>query len=205
MLGVDEHTACLVDLEAGTVSVSGLGCLTVRVAGQSARVGAGQSLGLDELVALARSLADASSGAPARPERATVVDGATAPASAGPPATQPVQPAGARTDPFLDEVRRLSSAFDQAMAGRDAGAAVDAVLALEDVLHAWSSDTAQSDNVDRAGVPCAACWPGWAGPPPLACASLAPWSSRGCQLCWTSERRPGRPSGFPTATASGTS
>ena len=40
--------------------------------------------------------------------------------------------------------------FDAALARRDAEAATAAALELESSLHAWSADTFQSDEVDRA-------------------------------------------------------
>ena len=40
--------------------------------------------------------------------------------------------------------------FDAALADRDAEAATTAALELESSLHAWSADTFQSDEVDRA-------------------------------------------------------
>jgi cysteinyl-tRNA synthetase len=50
----------------------------------------------------------------------------------------------------MKEVKRLSREFDDAVAARDAGGATEAVLELESVLHAWSADTFQSDELDRA-------------------------------------------------------
>ncbi len=50
----------------------------------------------------------------------------------------------------MAEVRRLSAVFDVALNERDAEAATTAVLELEGTLHAWSADTFQSDEVDRA-------------------------------------------------------
>ena len=42
ILGVDSHTALLLDLDSGTATVSGLGGVTVRAAGRSAVFGAGR-------------------------------------------------------------------------------------------------------------------------------------------------------------------
>ncbi len=52
--------------------------------------------------------------------------------------------------PLLSEARRLTAVFDSAVAGRNAEAATEAVLELEATLHAWSADTFQSDELDRA-------------------------------------------------------
>ena len=45
----------------------------------------------------------------------------------------------------------LGAAFDTAVVARDGEAATEAVLELEETLHAWSADTFQSDELDRAG------------------------------------------------------
>ncbi len=52
VLGVDEHTACVFDLEAGTVTVSGIGVMTVRRGGKSVVVPSGKTLAISELVGL---------------------------------------------------------------------------------------------------------------------------------------------------------
>jgi len=51
---------------------------------------------------------------------------------------------------LTDEVKRLTAVFDAALARRDAETATAAALELESSLHAWSADTFQSDEVDRA-------------------------------------------------------
>ncbi len=52
VLGVDEHTACIFDFEAGTATVMGLGSVTIRRHGRSATVPSGKTLAIDELVQL---------------------------------------------------------------------------------------------------------------------------------------------------------
>jgi cysteinyl-tRNA synthetase len=64
-------------------------------------------------------------------------------------------PGPSRADPAVgrsltDDVKRLTAEFDAALARRDAEAATSATLELEGALHAWSADTFQSDEVDRA-------------------------------------------------------
>ncbi len=151
VLGVDEHTVCIFDFDAGTVSVSGLGAVTVRRHGTSAIVASGRTLSIEELVELAGSLPAASGGNPAVP-------GTGDPGSAGPGPAGPGPVASGRTtatpdltgSPLLAETRRLTAAFDAAVAGRDAEVATEAVLEMEATLHAWSADTFQSDELDRA-------------------------------------------------------
>jgi len=57
VLGVDSHTALVLDLEAGTASVSGLGGATVRVGGRSAVFRSGSEVAIDALAEAARGLA----------------------------------------------------------------------------------------------------------------------------------------------------
>lgn len=154
VLGVDEHTVCIFDFDAGTVSISGLGAVTVRRHGTSAIVASGRTLSIDELVELAGSLPAASGGSVAVSEPAEPAGSPfpvlgraeSSPAgSGGTPATADV--AGS---PLLAEARRLTTVFDTAVAGRDADGATEAVLEMEATLHAWSADTFQSDELDRA-------------------------------------------------------
>jgi hypothetical protein len=169
VLGVDEHTACVFDLEAGTVSVSGLGSVTVRRRGRSRTVPAGTVVGIKELVALAFSVETsrvlpssdallAGKGAlgtegDGRGDRSPKA-GKGLPAAAVPVAGERGSaPASGRpveaTSPLLAEVGRLSDKFDSALAARDAGGATEAVLEMERVVHEWSADTFQSDELDR--------------------------------------------------------
>jgi cyanophycinase-like exopeptidase len=127
VLGVDEHTAAVLDLDASSVAVAGLGGLTVRARGRMARVEAGESVSF----ACLRRLAATPSGP----------DVSTPP----PPEPEP-SPAGS---PLLDDLARLEREFTAALAGRDATRAVGCVLELDDLLVAWSRDTLQSDQLDR--------------------------------------------------------
>src|SRR5262249_2250135 len=71
VLGIDEHTVLIVDLDARTVAVSGRGNLTVRRRGAAQVFAAGQKLGLDTLLAAGRGdTARTRAWAPAPPGRA---------------------------------------------------------------------------------------------------------------------------------------
>ena len=65
VLGIDEHTVLVADLDAKTVSVSGRGGLTVRRRGKSQVFPSGTRLALDQLLAAARGEAEAGGGAAA--------------------------------------------------------------------------------------------------------------------------------------------
>ena len=139
VLGVDEHTACILDLEAGTATVAGRGTVTVRRRGRMARLGAGQTVVIAALPGLAPGDAR---GAHAQAAEAHEADGATM-------VGQPAAAAPAGRSPLLAEVARLQAEFDSGMAGADPRAAVSAALALDDLLLEWSHDTFQSDELDR--------------------------------------------------------
>lgn len=132
VLGVDEHTGVVLNLDEGSAEVVGNGMLTVRIDGESRTFAAGTTL---DLAFLVNPESDATSSATGR----------TAPATT--PAAQEAEPAetslGATTDRCLTD-------FNEAMTNADADQALRAVLALEEAITAWSADTLQSDDADRA-------------------------------------------------------
>ena len=130
VLGVDEHTALVLDLDAGSATVTGRGGVTVRCAGRSEVFPAGTTVPIGDLAA-------AAARAPRR--------GAPAPSTeeAEPP------PAPAAASPLLEQVRALDEAFDRALAARDVERAVAVVLQLDATLLDWSRDSLQSDELDR--------------------------------------------------------
>lgn len=134
VLGVDEHTGAIFDLDEGTVSVVGNGVVTVRRAGASAVVESGETRPIPALVELAFSDKGA---APS-----------SSPALTAAPAQ--VEPDPAAPTAFHAEIRRLEGEFDAAMGARDVDQAVRALLELDDTVVAWSGDTTQTDAPDRA-------------------------------------------------------
>lgn len=131
VLGVDEHTGLILDLDAGTGTVVGLGGVTVRAGGTSTVFATGTTVSIDDLRAAAEGRATA------------------APVGAPPGAAAEAE--GAETEAALvDGVRRLEGDFEAALEARDVPAAVTAVLELDDLIVAWSSDTLQSDETDVA-------------------------------------------------------
>ncbi|MFI1194515.1 hypothetical protein ACH4T9_14840 [Micromonospora sp. NPDC020750] len=129
ILGVDEHTAVIVDLLGGSVEITGRGGLTVRRAGRSRVLTAGATLSLAELCALTRSdrlAAGRVDGVPGQPSRAAR------------PAPLP--------EVTLDCERRFEAA-------RLAGAAddmVQAVLDLEETIGVWGADTDEDEGTTQA-------------------------------------------------------
>jgi len=149
VLGVDEHTACLFDFDEGTVRVAGLGVVTVRNHGREEKLAPGETVLQSDLLALASSLGPGTAGP------ASVASGMAGPRSLPPPRggnhalplRAPAQPRGPSL--FLGEVERLGGSFDQALARRDPAGATEVALELESMLHEWSADTFQSDELAR--------------------------------------------------------
>jgi hypothetical protein len=131
VLGVDEHTGVVLDLDADTATVVGLGVLTVRRDGVSVEIPTGETVPIDTL----RHGGDGR-GATTRPTPATT------------DADVPVEHSGSTS--LASDAERLGREFDDALTRRDAAAAVAAVLELDDAIVAWSADTLQSDEMDRA-------------------------------------------------------
>ena len=132
VLGVDEHTAMLIDVEARTLTVAGNGVVSVRRRGDTRTFAAGESLTLDVLSAMLRG-EQAASPAPAP---AVAVAG---PVDVEAPATS-----------LRDEADRARDAFEAALGRRDVDGCVAAVLGLEEAIAAWQADTLQSDDADEA-------------------------------------------------------
>jgi hypothetical protein len=133
VMGLDEHTGVVLDLDADTATVVGLGVLTLRRDGTSTEIPSGETVSIDVL-----RRGPSSDAAP------TVIDlgVAEAPVAAAAPVSNAPSLAG--------DTARLGAEFDDAIARRDPTAAVAAVLDLDDAMHAWSTDTLQSDEMDRA-------------------------------------------------------
>lgn len=163
VLGVDEHTALLLDLAAATATVTGLGGVTVRVRGRSEVLPSGTVLALQDLLTLPETLrrgpAVAPTGGPATPPGGTPQATSERPTSEHPTSEGPT-PEGPTSEggppgrgpaggPLLRAGRHHQASFADALAAGDARAMADAVLALEDELWAWRTDPTQTDEQDR--------------------------------------------------------
>ena len=135
VLGIDEHTALVLDLEARTTRIEGRGGVTVRMRDRQVVFPAGSHPTIDDLVAAATGAHAPTRPAPAAP--AQVTSGATS-------ATGPTGSA------LLDAVDAHVRVFDDAMADDDPVRAGESVVALEETIHAWAADATQSDEMDRA-------------------------------------------------------
>ena len=135
VLGVDEHTGLVIDIEAATATVVGNSNVTIRLRSESFVYPTGSVIPLSLLQSPFSLLTGSEEGSSSQ-SVATVPVAATAPA-----------PQANSLDAALAESIQQ---FDHAMEQRDALAAVRAVLALEQSMQDWSIDTLQSDVLVRA-------------------------------------------------------
>jgi hypothetical protein len=130
ILGVDEHTAAIFDIDAATVTVRGRGGMTWRRRGVSQRFESGVTMPVSDLGADLVPAASDPLGGPAADLQDSLPE--------------------AGVSPFLEEVTRQAGAADTAFASRDVDGAVGALLAIDSQIHEWSADTLDSDEQDRA-------------------------------------------------------
>ena len=129
VLGVDEHTGVVLDVDADEATVVGKGVVTIRVRGASQEFASGTVIPLDKL-------RDPSTSA--RPSEKPKIDTS-------------ISSAEEIIDSNLRQAtERLDSEFSVAIAGGNADAAARAALDLDDAIAGWSADTLQSDDLDFA-------------------------------------------------------
>jgi len=143
VLGVDEHTGMVIDLDAETVTVVGKGVVTIRVRGESTQIASGETFSVDRLrdpaLATTRDTKQAATSQ-AKTSAKSVSTGAAA--ATGAPAI---------FDNNLREATdRLNQVFSAALANSNADGAARAALDLDDAIAGWSGDTLQSDATDHA-------------------------------------------------------
>lgn len=145
ILGVDEHTGLVVDLDADTATVVGNGTVTLRSNGRSTVLANDTTMAWSAMAEMAHG---GGSGAPPMGAGAPPPTGAGAPPS---PLPHPGGPPGERGEPVSlhAAVRAREAAFDGCLAARDPDGAVRAVLDLDDTLAAWAADSTESDAADR--------------------------------------------------------
>jgi hypothetical protein len=133
VLGVDEHTAVIFDLVAGTAEVRGRGGLTIRKNGVSTVLAAPAVLPIADLRATIRT--------------GTLAATPAAAAAAAPVAGQPEPDAAL---PLADIVARAEQQFEAALAAGDGTGLIMTILDLEYAVHAWLADTDEDQGTDQA-------------------------------------------------------
>jgi cyanophycinase-like exopeptidase len=149
VLGVDEHTAVLIDLRTESIEIRGRGGVTVRRAGHSVVLPSGTRLPVAELRDLVR--------------------GIRRPAGAGPGQTRPGDgqedgrarcdaesggdgPAGGEQAalPLPEIMAAAEREFAAAADDRDAGAMAGVILELETAIRQWEADTDEDQGTEQA-------------------------------------------------------
>ena len=142
ILGVDEHTGVIIDLDANTAEVVGKGGVTLRKDGVSTRIETGETVPFSTLQA-----------GPAIPRSDR---GVTDPAESKTGVTPrsgleiTVGDDAAAIHSLAGDAARLEADFDAALAARNADGAVKAILDLDSAILQWSRDTLQGDEMKRA-------------------------------------------------------
>ena len=132
VIGIDEHTGIVMDLDAETVRFVGLGTVTLMQASGRAVYQAGEEMSLKEF-------------------RASVAGLGARPSAPRPPTTSAAvgEPEAAAESPLLASIEAHLEAFDVAIRALDSHSALESILDLEEELAAWSADTLQSDEMDK--------------------------------------------------------
>jgi len=135
VLGIDEHTGLVIDRDAGRADVVGNGTVTIRIGGESQVYPTGTTIAMEFLT-----------------DPTASHTASTTPTPATQPSDDPSpQPAPQTSNASLTaDIAEAQERFDIALANSDADSAVRAVLDAEQALHAWSADTLQGDDTDRA-------------------------------------------------------
>lgn len=129
VLGVDEHTAVVINLDAGTLRVAGRGGVTVRRGGASTVLPAGTTATVAELRELTR-------GEGTRAPRARVA--------------APRPPADAASPDLPGIVLAAERGFEAAAAGGDGPGMARVIVGLEIAIGEWDADTEEDQGPGQA-------------------------------------------------------
>lgn len=147
VLGIDEHTAVIVDLGNSLVRVWGRGVMTIRRRGASVLVPGGTTLPLEQLRDLVAGTQPAVVPLPRRPAE-TDTDTDT---DEGAGAARHAATAGTGGAATLQEaVAAAELRFDSAQEARDARTMAEAAVELESVIAAWSADMEEDQGGEWA-------------------------------------------------------
>jgi hypothetical protein len=129
ILGVDEHTACILDFQSGQVLVRGIGKVTLRHRQDQKFLKAGQSLSLEEFKTFAVP--------PAMVKEK-------------PPVPPPVLTAPPTGESFLDQVITFRDSFEALLPKPKGASLVDALLSLDKFIWKSCRDFEDEEAVSRA-------------------------------------------------------
>jgi hypothetical protein len=145
VLGVDEHTAVLIDLRTDGIEIRGRGGVTVRRSGDSVVLPSGTRLSVAELRDLVQGIRTARAGAGGPGSGAA--GGASRESGGGADAAA----RGADEPLPLPEIMAAAEqGFGTAAGGRDADAMVGVILGLEAAITQWEADTDEDQGTEQA-------------------------------------------------------
>ena len=144
VLGVDEHTALLIDLRTSDVEIRGRGGVTIRRSGNSVVLPAGTRLSVAELRDLVQGIRRAAGdGGPTG-------DG-DAPAGGGPTGSGGRDDAGdGEMLPLPEIMAAVEQRFETAAGSGDADAMVGVILELETAIGQWEADMDEDQGTEQA-------------------------------------------------------
>jgi hypothetical protein len=139
IIGIDEHTGLVIDIDRDIAEVVGNSTVTLRKQTHQKTFSKGDTIALEELrsPSWSKSATSNSTSAGTSSKVNPTIGSGTPPSDSVPTSL------GAAIDAHR-------AAFDAAVDRMDADAAVGAVLALESAIREWSADTLQSSDRDRA-------------------------------------------------------
>ena len=129
VLGIDEHTGLVLDLDANMATVVGKGVVSLRLRGTTTEIASGEVFSIDRL---------------RNPWSDSQVSAAVAATVSAPVVVETVD------SNLRQATDRLNDAFTAALNAGDADAAARAALELDDAIAGWSADTLQSDDAEYA-------------------------------------------------------
>jgi peptidase E len=127
ILGIDEHTACILDFQAGQVFIMGIGGVTLRYGGMQKTFQDGQILPLVELQRFATLQAEQES--PLSSQMATL---------------QPPQ------ESFMDRVKSLKESFEEYLKNHEGAALVDVLVGLDKMIWKSCKESEEEDLISQA-------------------------------------------------------
>ena len=154
VLGVDEHTAMLIDLQTEGIEVRGRGGVTIRRAGDSVVLPSGSRLAVAELRDLVRGIRRATGTGPGPAGPAGSPGNSRARCDAGSggagPAAGPAVDAEQAALPLPEIMAAAERGFGAAAGDRDADAMAGVILELETAIGQWEADTDEDQGTEQA-------------------------------------------------------
>ena len=151
VLGVDEHTAVLIDLRTEAIEIRGRGGLTVRRAGDNVILPSGTRLSVAELRDLVRGIprARGTGAAGARTRRVARDAGSGRDGACGAGSGRDGFAAGGVAVPLPEVMATAERGFGAAAGERDAAAMVGVILELDTVIRQWEADTDEDQGTEQ--------------------------------------------------------